>query len=125
MSTASLPTTVMWWIRARGVRPCSRTALSEAMSSADDPSVIWLDSAAVSRPPSRIVGSVAIFSSVVSRIPSSRAHSPTGTTWVSKRPSAHAAAALAWLLSASSSIAPRLMSHRSAINSPPRNWWIS
>ena len=30
-----------WWIRARGVSPCSATARSDAISSADDASQIW------------------------------------------------------------------------------------
>ena len=67
ISTGSSPRADRWVIRARGRRPCSRTARSDAISSAAAPSEIWLDSAAVIVPPSRSGLSAAIFSSVVSR----------------------------------------------------------
>ena len=54
-------------MRARGFRPCCFSARSETISSAAAASEIWLDTAAVMRPPSRSVFSVAIFSSEVSR----------------------------------------------------------
>ena len=66
-------------MRARGFRPWSFTACSLAMSSAADASEIWLDTAAVSRPPSTSVGSERIFSQLGSRGPSSNVHSPSGT----------------------------------------------
>ena len=58
-------------MRARGFRPWSFTACSLAMSSAAEPSLIWLDTAAVSRPPSTSVGSDRILSQFGSRGPSS------------------------------------------------------
>ena len=64
-------------MRARGLRPCAFTAASDAMSIADAPSEIWLATAAVSCPPSSMVRSDAIFSSVVPRRgPSSAVTSP-------------------------------------------------
>ena len=45
----------MWWMRARGLRPWSLTACSDASSTALAPSEIWLAIAAVSRPPSTSV----------------------------------------------------------------------
>ena len=51
-------------MRARGVRPWSFSACSDAISSAADASLIWLATAAVIRPPSTSVGSERIFSDV-------------------------------------------------------------
>ncbi|MET9535848.1 hypothetical protein ABZY02_35745 [Streptomyces sp. NPDC006649] len=73
----SSPRTERWWIRARGVSPCSRTARSDASSMADAPSETWDETPAVSRPPSTTGFSPAIFSSEVSRRgPSSVVTSP-------------------------------------------------
>ena len=59
--------TLTWCTRARGRRPCVLSAGSEATSSAEAPSLIWLETAAVSRPPGWSGASFAIFSSEVSR----------------------------------------------------------
>ena len=67
MSTGSEPTTLIACTRATGVSPCARTAGSEATSSAAAPSEIWLETAAVMRPPSRRGLSSANFSFVLSR----------------------------------------------------------
>ena len=67
IQTGSAPRTERWWMRARGVRPWSFTACSEAMSRAAELSEICDETAAVSRPPSTRVRRVAIFSSVDSR----------------------------------------------------------
>ena len=91
MSTGSLPVTAMVWMRASGRNPKRSTACSEANSMAAEPSVIWLDMAAVSGPNSLKGLRVDIFSMLVSgRMPSSRATPPTGSTSGSKRPSSHA-----------------------------------
>ncbi|SKX18886.1 Uncharacterised protein [Mycobacteroides abscessus subsp. massiliense] len=79
----------------------------------------------MSRPPSTRVLSPAIFSSVLSRGPSSTRKSPTGMISLSKCPLRIAAKARSWLESANCSISSRLMSHFSAIISAPRNWEIS
>ena len=81
--------------------------------------------AAVSGPYSLNGFSVAIFSIVVfGRIPSSRAQSPTASTWVSNRPSSQARWALRWLRRARPFMSSPVMPQRSAIRLPPRNWWI-
>ena len=67
MKIGSSARTLMWWTRARGRRPCVFTARSDATSSADAPSEIWLDTAAVRRPPGSSGWSFAIFSRLVSR----------------------------------------------------------
>src|ERR1700689_2211257 len=67
MNTGSAPTTVSEWIRARGVKPCRRTASSDAISTAAEPSEICEAVAAVSSQPSRRGFSSAIFSREVSR----------------------------------------------------------
>ena len=67
IQTGSSPRTERWWIRARGVRPWSATASSEAISIADDASQIWEATAAVIRPPGASGSRPAIFSSEVSR----------------------------------------------------------
>ena len=121
----SSPRTLMWWIRARGVRPWVATAASLAMSSEAEASLIWLAMAAVIRPPSTRVGRLRIFSQFGSRGPSSRARSPTGAISASKRPSAAALRARVWDSTANSSMSSRLMSQRSAIISAPRNWLTS
>ena len=88
-------------MRARGVSPCSSTARSDATSKAAAPSLIWLDTAAVSRPPSVSVGSDCILSKDVSRRgPSSVVTPLTGSISASKRPSSMARMARRWLSSA-------------------------
>ncbi len=88
-------------------------------------------------PFSRATGfSEASFSSVDSRMPSSRwtvcvepvglpsssrSGASTGTHWPSKRPSAHAWAARVWLRRPNSSVSARVMPHLSAIRSAPSN----
>ena len=52
-------------MRARGFRLWRRTAAAEAISSAAEPSAIWLETAAVMRPSGANGASCAIFSSVV------------------------------------------------------------
>ena len=52
-------------MRARGFSPWRLTAAAEAISSAAAPSAIWLETAAVIRPPGASGCSCAIFSSVV------------------------------------------------------------
>ena len=78
-------------MRARGFRPCVRTASSLAISSAADASEICDDTAAVSRPPSTSVRSDRILSRSGSRGPSSCSTPASGTISRSKRPSARAA----------------------------------
>ena len=81
-------------MRARGRRPCSRTACSEATSSAAEASAIWLDSAAVTSPPSRSGFSPAILAAEVSRRGhSSVVTSPYGTISASNAPASIAATA--------------------------------
>ena len=53
--------------RARGRSPCSSRARSDAISRAAAPSLIWLETAAVRRPPSSRLFKAAIFSSDVPR----------------------------------------------------------
>ena len=53
MITGSWPMTDRWWMRARGVRLCSFRARSDTTMTPEAPSQIWLDEAAVIRPPSR------------------------------------------------------------------------
>ena len=125
MNTGSAPRALMWWMRARGVRPWSLTACSDANNTALAPSEIWLAIAAVSRPPSTRVFRPAIFSSEVSRGPSSVTKPSTGMISFSKYPARMAAWARWWLVSANCSISSREMSHFSAIISAPRNWEIS
>jgi hypothetical protein len=87
------------------------------------PSEIWLDTAAVRRPPSVMVLRPAIFSIVVSgRGPSSSVTAPKGRISRAKRPSAVARAARMWLSYAKASMSSRLMFHFSAIISADRNW---
>ena len=108
-------------MRARGLSPWSFTACSLAMSSAAEPSLIWLDTAAVSRPPSTSVGSERIFSQLGSRGPSSNVHSPSGTISLSNRPSARARSARSCDSTANASMSSREMFHFSAIISAPWN----
>ncbi len=91
------------------------------MSSAAEASAIWLDTAAVTRPPSCRVFSVAIFSRVDSRGGSSTAKSPTGTISRSKRPSAMALSARSLLCRPKRSMSSREMSHFFAIMSAELN----
>lgn len=94
MRMGSSPRTERWWTRARGVRPCSRTARSEASSIAAAPSETWEEQAAVMVPPSMTGFRPAIFSSEVSRRgPSSTVTSPYATVSRSKRPSSIAPSA--------------------------------
>ena len=125
IQTGSSPVTERWWIRARGVRPWSATACSEAISIADEASQIWDATAAVIRPPGASGSRPAIFSMDVSRGHWSVSKSPTGTTSLSKRPSAIAVRARSCEASANSSISTREMSHFSAIISAERNWLTS
>ena len=125
MNTGSAPRALMWWMRARGFRLWSLTACSEASSTALAPSEIWLAIAAVSRPPSTSVLRPAIFSSDVSRGPSSVTKPSTAMISFSKCPARIASCARWWLASAYSSISSREMSHFSAISSAPRNCEIS
>ena len=67
----SSPRTSMCTMRARGFRLYRLTASSEATNTADAPSPVWLDTAAVIVPPGASGSSSAIASSVVSRIVSS------------------------------------------------------
>ena len=120
--TGSAPRTERWCTRARGFRSYCFTAPSEAISKAADASLIWLDTAAVSRPPSWRVFKDAIFSSEVSRrAVSSAAKSPYATISLAKRPSSMAPTARWWLSSANRSMSSREMSHFSAIISAERN----
>ena len=126
MYTGSAPVTVSVWMRARGVRPCRRTASSEAISSAAAPSEICDAVAAVSSQPSRSGFRPAIFSSEVSRRgPSSVVTPATGVISRSNWPSSIAWTARWWLSSANSSSGCRLMPHFSHISCAPRNWEIS
>ena len=85
-------------MRARGVRPWSLTACSDAISRAAELSEICDETAAVRRPPSTRVRRVAIFSSVDSRRgPSSCATPSSGSISASKRPSSMARMARWWL----------------------------
>ncbi len=123
IQTGSAARTDRWWMRARGVRPCSATARSDAMSSAAEPSEIWLETAAVSRPSGIRVRSPAIFSRVVPRRgPSSVVTSPSGAISRSKRPPSMAAIARSWLRRAKASMSAREMSHFAAIISALLNW---
>jgi hypothetical protein len=104
------------------LRPCVFTARSDAISIAEAPSEIWLDTAAVRRPSGSSVLSFAIFSRLVSRRgPSSLRTSPNGAISFSKRPSSMARIARWWLSNANASMSSRVMSHFSAIISAPRN----
>ena len=126
MNTGSAPATASAWIRARGVNPWRCTAVSDAISTAAEPSEIWEAVAAVSSQPWRSGLSSAIFASVVSRRgPSSVVTPPTGVISRSNRPSSIALIARAWLSSANSSSWERLMPHFSHISCAPRNWEIS
>ena len=69
-----------------------------AISSAAEPSEIWLATAAVSRPPSVSVFSERIFSQFGSRGPSSKSRPSSGAISASKRPSARARMARSWEL---------------------------
>ncbi|CAG7228674.1 hypothetical protein PICSAR26_02218 [Mycobacterium avium subsp. paratuberculosis] len=104
MNTGSAARALMWWMRARGCRPWSLTARSEASSTALAPSEIWLAIAAVSRPPSTSGLRPAIFSSDDSRGPSSTRNGPDSVSTVmislSKWPPRMAAKARSWLVSA-------------------------
>ena len=126
MKIGSSPRTLMWWMRARGVRPWSATACSEATSRAAAPSLVWLASAAVIRPPSTRGASWAIFSMLPPlRGPSSCSTPASGATSGWNRPSSIAVMARSWLVRAKASISSREMSHFSAISSAPRNWETS
>ncbi len=99
--TGSSPRALRWRIRARGRSPCARTAWSEATSTAAAASAIWLDSAAVIRPPSRSGANAAIFAAEVSlRGHSSVQISPYGTISASNAPAPMAPTARWWLASA-------------------------
>ena len=79
IQTGSAPRTDRWWMRARGVSPWVLRASSETTSMAAEASAIWLETAAVRRPPSTRVFRVAILAKLLSRGVSSWAKSPTGT----------------------------------------------
>ena len=114
MITGSPAVTVKLWIRAMGVRPCSFNAFSETISTADAPSQIWLDDAAVRLPPSWSNFTPAMPSSVASmRMPSSMlclimpSGVSTSSTMISlvNAPELVAVLAFWWLLSANASSA--------------------
>ena len=106
MSTGSTPTRQVSTIRARARRPSASARSAVISSTAAAPSEICDEEPAVWTPSGRATGlSVASFSSVVSRRPSSRATvwvvpvglpssstsgASTGTIWLPKRSSAHA-----------------------------------
>ncbi len=119
----SSPRTASWWIRARGVSPCSSTARSEAISRAAEPSEICDATAAVRRPPSASGFSPDIFSSVVSRRGPSSCFTPArGSISRSNRPSSIARRARWWDSYANASMSSRVMSQSRAIISAPWNW---
>ena len=127
-SLISAPAAILFaWLMVPQRADSARTAApglarSEATSTAVAPSEIWLDTAAVSRPPGISVGSLAIFSRLVSRRgPSSFLTSPYGSISPAKRPSSMARIARRWLSSAKRSMSSRVMFHFSAISSAPRN----
>ena len=119
----SAPRTLRWWMRARGVRPCSFSARSDTTRIAAAASEIWLETAAVSRPPSTSAGSVG---HLLERRLAARAFVDGD---VAERHDLALEAALVdrgwiarvWLSSANRSISSREMSHFSAIISAPRN----
>ena len=117
--------TLMWWMRARGVRPWSFSPCSLTMSSAAAASEICDATAAVTRPPSLSVGSERIFSQFGSRGPSSCSTPSSGAISPSKRPSARARMARSWLSTANASMSSREQSHFSAIISALLNWLTS
>ena len=94
----------MCLVLAAGRSPCSVTARCEAINGAAAPSAIWLDSAAVTTPPSfssRNETSPAIAPSEVSlRGHSSARTSPYGSISAAKSPASVAAIARWWLASA-------------------------
>ena len=108
-------------MRARGLRPCSLTAFSDAISNADAASFVGDDTAAVKYFAPSSNGNEAIFSKEVSRGPSSTLKSPSGTISRSKRPSVCAWRARRCDSSANTSMSSRLMFHFSAISSAPWN----
>src|SRR6202034_4446119 len=114
------------WIRARGVKPCRRTASSDATSTAAEPSEICDAVAAVISQPSRSGFSSAIFSrDVARRGPSSVVTPSIAVISRSNLPSSIACNALAWLSSENSSSCDRLRPHFSHTSCAPRNWEIS
>ena len=116
------PRTDRWWMRARGFRPCRRTAASLAISSAAAPSAIWLDTAAVTRPPGVSGSSVAIFSSVVPRAASRRdATSPTARSRDRSSPRRSPGSPGDCSRARTPPCSRRLMFHFSAIISAERN----
>ena len=118
----SAPRTERWWMRARGLSRLRLTAPSEAISSAAAASAIWLDTAAVMRPPAVSASSVAIFSSVVpTRGVSSCCRPLMGAISRAKKPRSMARVARRLLSSANSSICRRVIFHFAAIISAARN----
>ena len=140
ISTGSTPTLQVSTMRARGFSPSSAARSSVIISTAAAPSLIWLELPAVCTPFSRATGfSDASFSSVVSRMPSSRltvwvvsaavpsslrSGASTVTYWPPKRSSAHAWAARCWLVKPHWSVSSRVMPHFSAMRSAPSNWEV-
>ncbi len=112
-------------MRARGVRPWSARACSLTTNRAAEASLIWLDTAAVSRPSSTSGGRERILSQLGSRGPSSWSNPASGAISTSNRPSSRARSARVWDSAARASISSRLVAHFSAIISAPRNWLTS
>ena len=122
MKMGSSARTERWWMRARGVSPWSFTACSPRSAARRSASLIWLATAAVTRPPSTSVGSERIFSQFGSRGPSSNVRPSSGA--ISRLEAAlgtRARSARSWDSTANSSMSSREMSHFSAISSAPRN----
>src|SRR5947208_6599912 len=117
----SAPRHERWCTRALGFNPCVRTAASDATSTAEAASEIWLDTAAVSRPPSTNVRRDAILARSGSRGPSSRVTPASGTISRSKRPSSVARRARGGASAGYASMSSREIAHFSAMSSAPRN----
>ena len=140
MVTGSTPARAKVWKRARGVRPSSLAFSSLITSTAEAPSLIWLELPAVTLPsglkagfrlasvsavvPGRMPSSAVTSSSLSTMLPVSlsRRFSETPTISFSKRPSAVACSARCcdWAPKASSS--SREMPHLSAIISAEMPW---
>src|SRR3546814_571995 len=114
--------TLMWWMRARGVRPWSASACSLTMSSEADASEICDATAAVPRPPSTRVGSERIFVPLGSPGPSSWLTSPTGAISLSKRLSARAPRARPWPPTANAPPSSPLQFHTPPPLPASRHW---
>ena len=123
MKIGSSARTLMWCTRARGVRPCSFTARSEATSSADAPSrdLARHRRGEPSARAQRLQLRHLLERGVAARALVAAARRRAARSRASKRPSSIARSARWWLSSAKRSMSSREMSHFSAIISAPRN----